>query len=145
VVAGWAAGGGFNERDAWVLGALAWLYLVGAATTKDFADVDGDRATGCRTLPILWGAKRAAWFVAPFLVLPFLGYPAASALGWLDGNATGWLILGCGLAGVGLVAATLLIRNPDGPDNGRPHPAWGLMYLQLTFAHIGAAAVYAAA
>jgi len=145
VVAGWAAGGGFLERDAWVLGALAWLYLVGAATTKDFADVEGDRATGCLTLPILWGQKRAAWFVAPFLVLPFLGYPAAAALGWLDGSRTGWIILGGALAGLGLIAAALLIRNPAGPESGRPHPAWGLMYLQLTFAHVGAAAVYAAA
>ena len=64
-----------------------WLYVFGAATTKDFADVEGDRATGCVTLPILLGMRRAAWFVAPFLVAPYLFYPVGAAMGWLPGGA----------------------------------------------------------
>ena len=83
VLAGWAAGNGFARPEAWILGTLAWFYIFGAATTKDFADTDGDRATGCITLPILWGPRAAARFVAPFLVLPFVCYVPAAALGWL--------------------------------------------------------------
>ena len=40
-------------------------------------------------------------------------------------------------------AAALLLKNPRPPASGRPHPAWGLMYLQLTAAHLGAAAIFA--
>jgi 4-hydroxybenzoate polyprenyltransferase len=143
VIAGWAAGGGADRREAWILGALAWVYVFGAATTKDFADVEGDRATGCRTLPLIWGPRAAARFVAPFLVLPFLVYPLAGGLGWLPGGVAPWGALGGLLAAAGLVAATLLLRNPMPPGGGRPHPAWGLMYLQLAGMHIGAAVLFA--
>ncbi|MGQ0613587.1 MAG: UbiA family prenyltransferase [Planctomycetaceae bacterium] len=141
VLAGWAAGGGIWRQDAWILGAVAFLYVFGASTTKDFADVEGDRATGCVTLPILWGAGRAARFVAPFLVIPFLVYPLAAAAGWLSGGLAAWSILGLLLAGLGAAAARLLLRDPMGPADGSPHPAWGLMYLQLTATHAGAAVV----
>jgi len=142
VVAGWAAGGGLDRLEAWVLGALAWLYVFGAATTKDFADVEGDRATGCTTLPILLGARRAALFVAPFLVAPFLAYPVCASAGWLPGGVRPWLALGGGLALVGAAAAVLLVRSPSPPEGKRAHPAWALMYLQLTAAHAGAAVVF---
>lgn len=142
VVAGWAVGGGFARTEAWVLGGLAWLYIFGAASTKDFADVEGDRATGCLTLPILIGPRRAARFVAPFLVVPFLLYPVAAAAGWLPGGVRIWLGLGGALAVLGAVAAALLLRDPMPPAGGRPHPAWGLMYAQLATAHLGAAAVF---
>jgi len=142
VVAGWAAGGGAARREAWVLGVLAWLYVFGASTTKDFADVPGDRATGCVTLPIRWGAKRASRFVAPFLVVPFLLYPAGAAAGLLPGGIAAWATLGGLLALLGASAAALLVRDPTPPADGRPHPAWGLMYLQLTAAHLGAAVLF---
>jgi 4-hydroxybenzoate polyprenyltransferase len=143
VVAGWAAGGGVLRPEAWTLGTLMCLYVFGAATTKDFGDVEGDRRTGCRTLPIIWGPKRAARFVAPFLVVPFLLYPVAALAGLLPGGAGAWALLGGALAAPGAVAAWLLVRDPAPPASGRPHPSWGLMYLQLAAAPIGAAALFA--
>ncbi len=142
VIAGWAVSGGAMRPEAWLLGGLSWLYIFGAATTKDFADVAGDRATGCRTLPILLGTRPAAWFVAPFLVVPFLGYPLGAALGWLPGSGAAWTILGTSIAVLGLLAAALLVRDPNPPPHGGPHPAWKLMYLQLTAAPIGAAVIF---
>ncbi len=137
VLAGWAVGGGAMRTEAWVLGLLMWVYIFGAATTKDFADTEGDRATGCVTLPILWGPRAAARFVSPFLVVPFALYPAAAALGWLPGGVLRWGILGGLLGGLGLAAARHLLRDPQPPADGAPHRAWGLMYLQLTAAHLG--------
>lgn len=143
VVAGWAAGGGFERAEAWLLGALAWLYIFGASTTKDFADTAGDEATGCRTLPLVLGPRRAALFVAPFLVAPFLLYPAFAATGLLPGGIGRWALLGGALAAVGGAAAAMLVRRPAPPGNGSPHPAWGLMYLQLASAHLGTALLFA--
>ena len=142
VVAGWAAGGGFARHEAWLLGAAAWLYVFGASATKDFADVEGDRATGCVTLPILLGPRRAARFVAFFLVAPFVGYPLAGSLGWLPGGPGPWAALGGGLALLGGIAGFLLVKDPAPPADGRPHPAWGLMYLQLAAMHLGAAILF---
>jgi 4-hydroxybenzoate polyprenyltransferase len=144
VLAGWAVGGGLWRTEAWILGGLAWVYVFGAATTKDFADAEGDRATGCVTLPILLGPRRAARFVAPFLVVPYLLYPALAAAGALPGGALPWALLGVPLAVIGGVAGALLARDPAPPASGRPHPAWGLMYFQYTASHLGAAALFAA-
>jgi 4-hydroxybenzoate polyprenyltransferase len=144
VLAGWAVGGGVARPEAWILGGLAWVYVFGASTTKDFADAEGDRATGCVTLPILWGPRRAARFVAPFLVAPYLALPALGAAGALPGGAGAWAIVGLPLAGIGGLAGALLARDPTPPPaSGRPHPAWGLMYLQYTASHLGTAALFA--
>ena len=49
-------------------GDLDVLFLVGAATTKDFSDMAGDKAGGCDTLPLRYGVKKAAWMITPFFV-----------------------------------------------------------------------------
>jgi 4-hydroxybenzoate polyprenyltransferase len=143
VVAGWAAGGGAARRDAWMLGVLAFAYIFGASVTKDFADVEGDRATGCVTLPILWGPARAARYVAPFLVVPFVLPPGLFAAGLLGGSLLRWSLYAAVLSLMGARAAWLLLRNPLPPADGSPHPAWLLMYLQYAASHLLAAAVYA--
>ncbi len=142
VVAGWAVGGGWERAEAWILGALAFLYVFGASITKDFGDVEGDRETGCLSLPILWGPNRAARFVAPFLVVPFALYPIFALAGWLPGGVLAWCCLGLPLALLGLRAAWLLVRDPMPPADGSPHRAWGLMYLQLTLAHLGSGVLF---
>lgn len=142
VTAGWAAGGGFSRPEAWILGSLFWLYVFGASSTKDFGDIEGDRATGCLTLPLWWGPKAAARFVAPFLVLPFLLEPLFAAAGWLPRGVLPWLLLGGGLGALGLAAGALLLKDPLPPADGSPHPAWKLMYLQLTAAHLGTAVLF---
>ena len=63
------------------------LFLLGAASTKDFSDMEGDRAGGCRTLPIAFGVRKAAWMIAPFFILPWLLMPIGAATGILTGNA----------------------------------------------------------
>ena len=58
-VAGWAmVARGRLLRSPGPSAAIFGLFLVGAASTKDFADIEGDRAGGCKTLPILYGARR---------------------------------------------------------------------------------------
>ena len=51
-VAGWSTVKTILGLEPWYIGAIFGLFLLGAASTKDFADIEGDRAGGCRTLPI---------------------------------------------------------------------------------------------
>jgi 4-hydroxybenzoate polyprenyltransferase len=106
--------------------------------------VEGDQATGCVTLPILWGGRPAARFVAFFLVVPFIAYPVLAAAGLLPGSVVAWSVLGGILVALGATAGALLVRQPQPPASGRPHPAWALMYLQLAAMPIGHAVLFAA-
>ena len=78
-VAGWSTVKTILDLEPWFIGAIFGLFVLGASTTKDFADIEGDRAGGCHTLPILYGVKAAAWMIAPFFVLPFLLIPVGVA------------------------------------------------------------------
>lgn len=142
-VAGWSLIAAPVTSDPWVLGLLCGTFIFGAAATKDFADIEGDRAHGCRTLPVLLGPVRAAKWIAPFLWLPFLGYPVAGALGGLLAPVEALAVLGAVLATVGFTAARSLLRDPaDLAARGENHPAWKAMYLLFLGMHLGAALVY---
>ena len=59
--------------------AIFLLFLIGASSTKDFADIEGDRAGGCKTLPILHGPQEGGVDHRAVLRLP-LAAPAAGRL-----------------------------------------------------------------
>ena len=142
-VAGWAVVATPDVSDPWALGAVAFLFVLGAAATKDFSDVEGDRANDCRTLPVVFGIRRAALFVAPFLVAPFLLYPIFGALGWLHVPVWRLGVLALVLVALGLVTVFFLLRDTEGlAHTERGHPAWRGMYLLLLGTQIGTALVY---
>ncbi len=89
-VAGWSSVKTILGLEPWYIGAIFGLFLLGATTTKDFADMEGDRRGGCRTLPIQFGVRRAAWMISPSFVVPFLMIPAGAWAGILTGNF--WLL-----------------------------------------------------
>src|SRR5262249_47686960 len=62
-VAGWSSVKTIIGLEPWYIGSIFGLFLLGATTTKDFADMEGDRRGGCRTLPIQYGVTRAAWMI----------------------------------------------------------------------------------
>jgi 4-hydroxybenzoate polyprenyltransferase len=141
-VAGWTTVKTYAAGEPWYIGLIFGLFLLGASSTKDFADIEGDRAGGCRTLPILYGVRRAAWMIAPSFVLPFLLLPLGVWTGILTGNPLGLVLLGVGLAAWGSYVVYLILRDPDalaGPEN---HPSWTHMYLMMLVMQIGFAAAY---
>ena len=69
-VAGWSFVASVLYGEAWAIGGIFALFLLGATSTKDFSDMEGDRAHGCITLPVRFGVARAAKMMAPFFVLP---------------------------------------------------------------------------
>ena len=141
-VAGWATMKTVLAPEPWYIGLVFGLFLLGASSTKDFADIKGDRAGGCRTLPILYGVRKAAWMISPSFVLPFLLIPLGAWLGILTGNRTALMILGLGLATWGSYVVYLILRDPDALADTENHPSWTHMYLMMFTAQVGFMAAY---
>lgn len=72
----------FNLPWFWILGysAFAFLTTLVREIQKDLADVKGDEADGCRTLPIVWGSKWAKAIAIAYLVVAILGVLAVRML-----------------------------------------------------------------
>jgi 4-hydroxybenzoate polyprenyltransferase len=141
-VAGWSTVKTIVGVEPWYIGAIFGFFLLGAASTKDFADIEGDRAGGCKTLPILYGVKAAAWIIAPFFVLPFFLIPIGVWTGILTGNHTLLMILGPTLILYGIYTVYLLVRRPEELAATENHPSWTHMYRMMMVAQIGFALAY---
>jgi 4-hydroxybenzoate polyprenyltransferase len=149
-VAGWSMVASIAHVEPWFIGTIFFLFLLGAASTKDFSDMRGDEAAGCRTLPIRFGVERAARMIAPFFVLPWLLMPIGAWVAdpWapehsiLTGNA--WVLTGLGvlLAAWGSYTVYLILRNPADLATVENHPSWTHMYLMMMAAQVGFAVAY---
>jgi 4-hydroxybenzoate polyprenyltransferase len=141
-VAGWTTVKSFDTTEPWYIGGVFFLFLLGAATTKDFADMKGDAAHGCITLPVRYGVKKAAWMISPFFVIPFLLIPIGVSRQILTGNPVLLHALGAGLALWGCYTVWLLVRRPDELAKTENHPSWTHMYLMMMALQIGFAVAY---
>jgi 4-hydroxybenzoate polyprenyltransferase len=149
-IAGWSFVATVACAEAWAIGGIFALFLLGATSTKDFSDMEGDRAHGCITLPVRFGVRRAAGLMAPFFVVPWLLIPVFAWLpdpsnasgSLLTGNRAFLVVLGLALAAWGTYVARLLLKNPDELAATENHPAWTHMYLMLLSAQVGFALGY---
>jgi len=141
-VAGWSSVKTIVGVEPWYIGAIFGLFLLGATTTKDFADMEGDRRGGCRTLPIQYGVRRAAWMISPSFVIPFMMINVGAAMGVLTGNF--WLlqILGAVMTAYGLYVLYLMLRRPEDLAVEENHVSWAHMYRMMFVAQIGFALAY---
>jgi 4-hydroxybenzoate polyprenyltransferase len=141
-VAGWSTVKTIIGPEPWYIGAVFGLFVLGASSTKDFADIEGDSVDGCQTLPILYGVKKAAWMIAPFFVFPFFLIPIGVWRGILTGNPTLLLVLGPALIVYGVYTVYLLVRRPEELAATENHPSWTHMYRMMMVAQIGFALSY---
>lgn len=146
-VAGWGTVAAITEPEAWWIGLIFGAFLLGASSTKDFSDMDGDRASGVFTLPVKYGERKAAWMIAPSFVVPWLLVPLGvrlrvDATPLLSGNP--WLLdlLAAVLTAWGLYTCRLLLRDPDALSRTENHPSWTHMYLMMMTAQVGFALAY---
>ncbi len=141
-VAGWSSVKTAIGVEPWYIGGIFGLFLLGATTTKDFADMDGDRRGGCRTLPIQYGVRRAAWMISPSFVIPFLMINIGAATHVLTGNF--WLlqVLGAVMTAYGLYVLYLMLRRPEDLAVEENHVSWAHMYRMMFVAQIGFALAY---
>jgi 4-hydroxybenzoate polyprenyltransferase len=141
-VAGWSSAKTIAGVEPWYIGAIFGLFLLGATTTKDFADMEGDRRGGCRTLPIQYGVRRAAWMISPSFVVPFLMIPLGAWLQILTGNFMLLQILGAVMTTYGIYVCYLMLRRPEELAVEANHVSWAHMYRMMFVAQIGFALAY---
>lgn len=148
-VAGWSCVAGvFTDPEPWYIGGIFALFLFGAASTKDFSDMEGDRAAGCRTWPVQYGPRVAVRIAAPFFVLPWLlvpaglFIPAGDRAAVLTGDAGGLTVLGVVLAAYGGYIVRSMFADPDALARSENHPSWRHMYFQMMLAQLGLMVAY---
>ena len=141
-VAGWSSVKTISGAEPWYIGAIFGLFLLGATTTKDFADMEGDRLGGCHTLPIEYGVRRAAWMISPSFVVPFVMINAGAWTHVLTGNF--WLLqlLGAVMTAYGIYVCYLMLRRPEELAVEANHVSWAHMYRMMFVAQVGFAAAY---
>ena len=141
-VAGWSAVKTVMAPEPWFIGAIFGLFLLGASTTKDFADIEGDRLGGCETLPILYGVKRAAWMISPSFILPFMLINVGVFTGILTGHALYLHALGVVMTLCGAYVLYLMLRRPEDLATEENHVSWAHMYRMMFVLQIGFALAY---
>ena len=141
-VAGWSSVKSVMGLEPWYIGAIFGLFLLGATTTKDFADMEGDRQGGCRTLPIDYGVVRAAWMISPSFVMPFLMIGLGAWRGILTGNLWLLLALSAVMTTYGVYVCYLMLRKPEELALEANHVSWAHMYRMMFVAQVGFALAY---
>jgi 4-hydroxybenzoate polyprenyltransferase len=141
-VAGWSSVKTMLGLEPWYIGAIFGLFLLGASTTKDFADMEGDARGGCRTLPIIYGVSRAAWMISPSFVLPFLMISAGAWAGILTGHFALLQLLAVVMTLYGTYVCYLMLRRPEDLAVEENHVSWAHMYRMMFVAQIGFALAY---
>jgi 4-hydroxybenzoate polyprenyltransferase len=148
-VAGWSCAAPIvTDMEPWYIGSIFFLFLLGAASTKDYSDMEGDQAAGCITMPVRFGVRRSAWMIAPSFVVPWLLLPLGVWLSRpgggsiLSGNPQLLVLLGVILALYGAYTAWTILRDPDSLAATENHPSWTHMYLLMMTAQLGFALAY---
>lgn len=141
-VAGWSAVKTIMAAEPWFIGAIFGLFLLGASTTKDFADMEGDARGGCKTLPIIYGVRRAAWMISPSFVVPFVMISIGAWTGILTGNVILLQALAATMTAYGLYVCYLMLRRPEDLATEENHVSWAHMYRMMFVAQVGFALAY---
>ena len=141
-VAGWSAVKTVFGTEPWFIGAVFGLFLLGASTTKDFADMEGDARGGCRTLPIIYGVRRAAWMISPSFILPFIMIAVGTRLRILTGTPALLYALSIVMTVYGAYVCYLMLRRPEDLAVEENHVSWAHMYRMMFVAQVGFALAY---
>ena len=141
-VAGWSAVKTVVGVEPWFIGGIFGLFLLGASTTKDFADMEGDAKGGCRTLPIIHGVAKAAWLISPSFIVPFLLINVGAWTGILTGQPVLLHMLGLGMTLYGVYVCYLMLRRPEDLATDENHVSWAHMYRMMFALQVGFALAY---
>lgn len=138
IVAGWSITKSIFNIEPWFIGLIFALYLLGAATTKDFSDTRGDNKFGIKTLPVLYGPEKAAKIISPFLYAPFMLIPLGVTTKIIRLTTLPLTLL----VFWGLYTAKLIMEKPEELTLEKNHISWKHMYLMLIVGQLGFAIAY---
>lgn len=138
IVAGWSSVQSICYPEPWFIGSIFGLYILGAASTKDFSDMKGDKKYGIKTLQVVFGVKKAARFICPFLVFPFFLIPAGVYLEIIKVHTLPLTLL----AFWGGYICYLILRKPEELSYETNHISWKHMYLLLLSGQVGFIVAY---
>jgi geranylgeranylglycerol-phosphate geranylgeranyltransferase len=141
-VAGWSAVKTIAGAEPWFIGGIFGLFLLGASTTKDFADIPGDVRGGCRTLPIVYGVRRAAWMISPSFIVPFVLIAVGTWTHILTGNGILLYALSAAMTVYGAYVCYLTLRRPEELAVEENHVSWTHMYRMMFLTQMGFAVAY---
>lgn len=141
-VAGWSSVKSIMRFEPWYIGLIFGLFLLGATSTKDFSDMEGDKRGNCVTLPIKYGVKKAAYIISPFFIFPFFLIPLGVKLGVLTGNPLLLTIFGISLSIWGIYVVYLILKKPEELAVDENHISWKHMYMMMFYAQMGFALSY---
>jgi len=115
------------DSQIWAISSVLGLYLMGAASTKDFVEIKGDRKFGVRTLPVVYGTEKTIRIIWPFFILPFLLVPVFCYFSLLPWN----MILLTAFVLMGAFTVGSMLRNPSEKAFTENSLSWVLMYLTI--------------
>lgn len=133
VLAGWGSVANLMYAQPWFIGLVSFLFLLGAATTKDILDVAGDRAYLCKTLPTEIRIEYTCRIIMPFFILPFCLLPFGVYSKIFLPTV---LPLTC-LAFYGWYIVMLIKKRPQQSSSFGNHIAWVHTYILYMLYHIG--------
>ena len=142
-VAGWSAVKTVMAVEPWFIGGIFGLFLLGASTTKDFADMEGDARGGCRTLPIIYGVRRGGVDDLAVVRRPVPDDRRRRADRHPDRQFRRCcMVLSAGMTAYGLYVCYLMLRRPEELAVEENHVSWAHMYRMMFVAQIGFALAY---
>lgn len=134
VLASWSIFGDPTNPVPWSVGLILFVFLFGAATTKDFTDIAGDREYGVRTLPVVIGVEHAATITSAFFLVPLVFIPVMVYFRLLFDSANYLVVLAFWGAYVFMHTREWAhARDPNFENN----PMWAQMYFLLMALAVG--------
>jgi len=68
----WSAFGDPFTVKPWLLGSIAFFWVLAFQPTKDLGDIEGDREYGIKTLPVVYGVEKTEAIIKWLSILPFI-------------------------------------------------------------------------
>ncbi len=104
--------------------------------------MEGDARGGCRTLPIVYGVRRAAWMISPSFIVPFVLIAVGTWTRVLTGRPVLLYALSALMTAYGAYVCYLMLRRPEDLAVEENHVSWAHMYRMMFVAQIGFAIAY---
>ncbi|MFO7678008.1 MAG: UbiA family prenyltransferase [Thermoplasmatota archaeon] len=128
ILASWSVFGDPFQKEPLIIGTVAFIFFVGAMTTKDIVDCEADKKTGTKTLINTFGIKKAAFISLPFMCIPFVVIPVLINYGMLNT----YLIPLTIFVIPGFLIFYLMKKGTESKDLENVR-AWSLMYVTFLF------------